>query len=811
MSIAADNSIRRGGAASSGPWLVAPAAPRRRIGAGRILLHAVALCLFGAAWLFDAPTAAAMNRWYNGGALNGELHQLIISMAQYGQPLGILVAFALIWTFDPKRRGRIVLLAAALAAAGLGADLLKSLAGRVRPIDAEFQTIFHGPVRNLADTRTHSFPSGHTATAFALSCVLATMYPGIRPLVWFLALGVAANRLLTVRHFPTDVIGGAWFGYFAAVWTSASPRLAALVDRCSERWASVRLRPVAWQPREMHRLWTRRLAASPWLLTAACLTMYWAGNGDYGLWDRDEPRFATATREMIARGDWIVPTFNAELRPDKPIFIYWLQAIAYRAFHDGPFAARFWSGVGGAAACLATWRLGTAMFGPRVGIVSAWILALSPMLVVEAKLATVDAVLLALLATCHWAMWRVYCGEASAQVRLLFWSALGLAVLTKGPVALVVLAGTAVAFSAVRREFQWLCGLGWKWGPPLSLAIVLPWTIAVEVATGGEFLQRAIGRHVLTRAVQPMENHSGFPGYYVASLFALMAPWAFLLPWAVWTHRRRWRVDPRLAYLFAWAGASLLLFEAVRTKLVHYYLPAYPALAMILASALVGRFHDASLGLRVAPRRLVGWSVIAGGGLLVVATAAAAATLLPLDIGVPAVLAAALAGVGGLLVGRCALHGRWRLAFQIQAAVGVVLVLAVAIQLLPRIHRQQAIVDVANELRSIRKEGEAVALWLYRDPSLVYSLREVVPIVDVQSHEAPFPDSLSLARRVGRFVVPLTEEQLSRMQSDPSLSVAVRESVRRWDVAGFRVRTVHLAEVRARDAVASQPVEVDAR
>jgi 4-amino-4-deoxy-L-arabinose transferase-like glycosyltransferase/membrane-associated phospholipid phosphatase len=731
-------------------------------------------------------------------------------MAQYGQPLGVLVAIALIWTFDPKRRGRIVLLAAALAAAGLGADLLKSLAGRVRPIDAEFQTVFHGPVRNLADTRTQSFPSGHTATAFALSCVLASMYPKIRPLLWFLAMGVAVNRILTVRHFPTDVIAGAWFGYFAAVWTSSSTRLAAIVDRCNARWASARLRPVAWKPRELYRFWTRRVAASPWLLAAACLAMYWAGNGDYGLWDRDEPRFATATREMIARGDWIVPTFNAELRPDKPILIYWLQAIAYWAFHDGPFAARFWSGVGGAAACLTTWRLGSSMFGPRVGVVSAWILALSPMLVVESKLATVDAVLLALLAAGHWAMWRVYCGDPSARVRLLFWTAVGLALLTKGPVALAVLAGTALAFSALRREFQWLRRLNWTWGPALALAIVLPWTVAVEIATGGEFLRRAVGRHVLTRAVEPMENHSGFPGYYVASLFALMAPWAFLLPWAVWTHRRRWRVDPRLAYLFAWAGASLILFEIVRTKLVHYYLPAYPALATILAAALAGRFGDASLGLRTVPRRVVGWGAIAASGLLVAAIAAACA-LLPRDVGAPAAMAALIAGLGGLVVGRCVLDGRWRLAFQVHAAVGVVFVLAVGAQLLPRIHRQQVIVDVANELRSIRKGGGAVALWLYRDPSLVYQLGEVVPVVDVQSHEAPFPESLALARRVGRFVVPLTDEQLGRMQSDPSLNVAVRESVRRWDVAGLRVRTVHLAEVGARDDVARQPVETGAR
>mgnify|MGYP002626658642 CR=1 FL=1 len=141
--------------------------------------------------------------------------------------------------------------------------------------------------------------------------------------------------------------------------------------------------------------WTlRRHLASPVLIVLASLTINLIGNDRIPLWDRDEPRFATATREMSERGDWIVPTFNGELRPDKPILIYWLMGAAYELFGEGTFAARFFSGIAGAAACLVTFYLGSAMFCRTTGLLAAWMLALSPMLIVESKLATVDAVVL---------------------------------------------------------------------------------------------------------------------------------------------------------------------------------------------------------------------------------------------------------------------------------------------------------------------------------------------------------------------------------------------------------------------------------
>ena len=433
--------------------------PRRQF-----LLHLLGLCLFAMSLLFDVPIAHAFNRWYNGpDPVPGELHQLIISLAQYAQPIGLVVAAVLMWIFDAHRRGRLVVLATVLIISGIGSTFIKSVTGRERPCDSHCEVIFHGPVHKWSDSKVASFPSGHTAAAFALSYALASFYPPTRRLVWMLAFGVAFNRMVTVRHFPSDIVAGAWLGYFTAVWTMQT----AWVWRFASKWNPVLTLGFARPRLRRFHPWSvcRRLLASQWILVAACLAMYWAGNGDYSLWDRDEPRFASATCEMMTQGDWLVPKFNGELRPDKPILIYWLQTISFLMFGDNPFAARFWSGIGGVIACLATWRLGEAMFDRRVGLVSAWVLALSPMMIIESKLGTVDALLLGFVSLSIYFLWMLYQQGPSTRYALAFWACLGLGILTKGPIAMAIPGAIAVGFSLIRHEWRVAWSLAMGMGP----------------------------------------------------------------------------------------------------------------------------------------------------------------------------------------------------------------------------------------------------------------------------------------------------------------------------------------------------------
>ena len=138
-----------------------------------------------------------------------------------------------------------------------------------------------------------------------------------------------------------------------------------------------------------------RPALEALVIVALALALNLAGNDRFGLFDRDEPRYATCTREMHERGDWLNPTFNGQPRYHKPVLIYWLMRAGYAIGGDNPFGARLVSAFAGAATCLLTWRLGRSLAGPQAGLLGALALATVPIMVAESKLATTDATLAA--------------------------------------------------------------------------------------------------------------------------------------------------------------------------------------------------------------------------------------------------------------------------------------------------------------------------------------------------------------------------------------------------------------------------------
>lgn len=757
-----------------------------------LVFHVLCLASIAVAWLVDESVFHAMNRWYNGPPpVRGELAQLIVSLAMYGQALGFVVTIALILLLDERHRGRALFVGVMIASAGFATSAFKSLVGRERPLDTQGKTVLHGPHKGLTQSRTQSFPSGHTATAFAMSYGVSACYPALAPLSWSLAAGVAVNRLITVRHFLSDVIAGAWLGLVTSAIMARLSSLRRLTEATSQLLAPTGLTMVG-RPKETMLRRMKPILASPLLLFATSLLLNWVGNGSTPLWDRDEPRFATAAREMIERDDWIVPTFNGELRPDKPIMIYWLTGLAYRVLGEGTFAARFWSGVGGTAAVAATYFLARRMFDTRVALLAGWILALSPMLIIESKLATVDALLLAETATAVALLWRLTRGPDLAAA-IAFWVTLGLAVLTKGPVAVGIVASTGAAYALLSREWAWLKNLRPLMGLVVFALVVAPWVIAVNRATGGDFLRLSLGHHVIKRSTTPLEGHSGFPGYYLLSLVALMAPWAWMLPWAVRVHWPRKR-DERLLFLAAWAGATLLIFEFVSTKLVHYYLPAYPALAILVASALVGRFGSQPLGARVFDRRF-GRILIAAALVATPVGLAAVGFALPTPAQLPGALVAVVAGGGLLAAGLLIQQHRLKRAFGVLAASLVSAFLVAGEALAPAIGRDRLIVQVAERLKEYGHDSP-IALWLYRDPSLVYNVGRVIPVVDSMTETPLFPETLELAQHTGGFVCPMTTKQMAQMAEDPTLSLTIRETVSTASLFAGRTKEVHLVEVR---------------
>ncbi len=346
-----------------------------------------------------------------------------------------------------------------------------------------------------------------------------------------------------------------------------------------------------------------RLAAAsrgwrPWaLLLTLCLALYLPGIGAMPPLDRDEARFMQASRQMLESGDLLRIRFQDEARNKKPAGIYWLQAASV-ALVSAPASTAAWpyrlpSLLGATAAVLFVFGFGARLVGRPAALIAAALLAASVLLVAEAHLAKTDAVLLAATAAAQGALGAVYAREreekpAGPGAAFLFWIAEGLGILITGPVLPLVSLLTVLGLGIADRRWRWLAGLRPAWGVPLALALVLPWFIAIEAATGGAFAGEAVGHDFLGKLVGAQESHGAPPLTYLLLLPVTFWPGSALLTvgaTAAWRHRG----ETALRFLLAWLVPSWIVFELVPTKLPHYVLPLYPALALLIGSALLRR------------------------------------------------------------------------------------------------------------------------------------------------------------------------------------------------------------------------------
>ena len=310
--------------------------------------------------------------------------------------------------------------------------------------------------------------------------------------------------------------------------------------------------------------------------------------------DRDESRYAQATSQMLETGDFVDIRFQDEPRWKKPVGIYWAQAVAVGAT-TGPEARDIWayrlpSLIAAALAALACAWVGTALFGSRAGFLAGAMLGASFLLSTEGGIAKTDAALCAAVVAAMAALARIYMADRAGEApqrrhKFLFWLGLGLSILIKGPIGLLVVAPAILMLSLWDRNARWLRRLGWGWGLPLLLLIVGPWALAITIATDGGFWREAIAGDLAPKVAGGHESHGAPPGLHLLLLPVLFFPATLMLPAALSTAWSR-RAEPAVRFLICWLVPAWIVFEAAPTKLVHYTLPVYGALALLAAAAL---------------------------------------------------------------------------------------------------------------------------------------------------------------------------------------------------------------------------------
>ena len=352
------------------------------------------------------------------------------------------------------------------------------------------------------------------------------------------------------------------------------------------------------------------------MLVLASLALFLPGLFTLQPMDRDEPRFAQATKQMIETGDYVAIRFQDEARNKKPVGIYWMQAAVVRSAEalglpqarTTIWVYRLVSLMGAVSAVLLTYWTALVFVTRRNAFFAALLFGSTILIGVEARLAKTDAVVLATIMAAMGALARFYLApvkERGWKLPLIFWSAIGIGLLVKGPITPMVPLFTGLVLAVKDRGAAWFAAARPLPGLVLALLIVVPWFVLIMIATQGAFLVDSVGNDMLGKVGAGQESHGAPPGIYLLAFWGTawpMAPFAALACAFAWRARR----EKSVAFLLAWILPFWIMFETVPTKLPHYVLPAYPAIAILIMlaferGALVGQQLWSRVMLRLVP------------------------------------------------------------------------------------------------------------------------------------------------------------------------------------------------------------------
>jgi 4-amino-4-deoxy-L-arabinose transferase-like glycosyltransferase len=506
--------------------------------------------------------------------------------------------------------------------------------------------------------------------------------------------------------------------------------------------------------------------------------------------DRDEARFAQATKQMVESGDFVDIRFQDDVRYKKPVGIYWMQAaVVGTATALGLPGAqrRIWlyripSLIGAIGAVLLTYWTALAFVTRRGAALAALMICSCVVLGAEARLAKTDAMLLLTVTAAMGALARVYLswqrGEDDPRPPwswpAIFWTALAAGILIKGPLILMFVALTIAVLAFFDRSLAWLWRLRPVWGSMWLLVLVLPWFIAIYWRAGEAFFTDSIGGDMLSK-LSAQESHGAPPGVYLLLFWLTFwpgAPLAAMAAPAVWRARR----EPGAQFLLAWLVPSWIVFEAVLTKLPHYTMPLYPAIAILTVGALERRVLSRSW-LRSGT---AWWFIIPALASLAAVVGAVSVTRQPVFLAWPFVAAALIFGLFAWWLyddnraERSLLNGVVAALFLACAIYGVVV---------PALTPLFPSAEVARTLRNVVCVGPKAAAAGFHEPSLVFMTGTSTLLTD-GSGAADF-----LAQGSCRFA--LIEQRAERSFAQRAEAIGLR-----YDVAS-RVEGYNISQGRA--------------
>lgn len=488
------------------------------------------------------------------------------------------------------------------------------------------------------------------------------------------------------------------------------------------------------------------------LLAAVALgagLLYLPALGAHDLWNPDEPRYAQVTREMLDRGDLLVPYLNGEIYTQKPPLFFWAVAAASLPFGGvTETSARLPSALAAIGAVLLTCALGARLFGRRAGLLAGAAFATCATTLWHGRFGQIDMTLTALVALALW-FWLRGWSEDRRGFYWLFFAVTGVATVTKGPAGMLPPLLAVVAFFALTRRWRDLRRLRVGRGLLLWALVVAAWLLPAAIAGGESYWRELVFHQNLTRYATPWHHYQ--PWYhYLTVVPAEFFPWSLLLPAALvagWRRlvrphgvvaERAGRM-PADGFLFAlcWVVATIVFFSISPAKRSVYVLTCYPGLALVVGAGLdrlAAAWSEGGRGLHRAwlavPCALVATIGLGGAAALVVEGGGrpelellgqgflwvGAGALAALGLAAAAALALALARRAGAMAGAL-------------AAGMAALALALAVYLLPAFDVLKSVRPLAERFLEASASGEPFAVLPHLDPALLfYTGRRAVPV-----------------------------------------------------------------------------------
>lgn len=463
--------------------------------------------------------------------------------------------------------------------------------------------------------------------------------------------------------------------------------------------------------------------------------LYFGLASSSSLFDRDEPRFCRATAEMLETGNWLYPTFNYELRPDKPILIYWLMAVPMKLFGQYAFACRLVSVLALCVNCLLTYVLGKRLFNARVGFAAMLILPTTISMIPVSIAATADSVLVAfMLATL--VLYFQPDEKLSFSKTVFLGLVIGGALLEKGPVGLlpilvIVTYHIVAKFRKIQTETHFL---------KLIIAILigcglfLAWAIPANTATDGEFLRLGIGKHVVGRSVKPMEGHGGdflisLPFYFVVVAFGTF-PWnLFLLSSLAYLFKRSDNDKKQRTLLVSWIVPIFVLMTLVATKLPHYIIFIWPAIAIAIACVFEKLWTNDPDQRQSFKHSKFFFNAV---NFVMIFGVPAFAFLGPIKgLYVPAFYICAVFIALYIIVAKAHEKKQWNLIIISSFLAFTLLIAIVSLGAMPAVENTKIAPQVAKRIQARGLQDMPVAVYDYREPSINFYLDREITRFDV--------------------------------------------------------------------------------